>query len=168
MTISTRILFALALLAVPACGDSDPANVAGSYTISVTSRANGCQFANWTEGNVTQGIPMVITQVDAAMTATFQGGTASFLDFVFGTHVMTGEVSGNAYQATLFGMRQLTMGSCSYTINGTMTGSLAGDAISGTIDYTSKTNGHPDCTSMMIEGCHSIQAFNGTRPPPAQ
>ena len=56
------------------------------------------------------------------------------------------------------------MSNCTYTYNADLGGKLSGDAISGTIDYTPKTNGSPDCSS--IEGCTSTQNFSGTRPPP--
>lgn len=167
MSICARLLLLATVALLPACGDSDPSNVAGSYTISVTNRGNGCKFANWTEGASTQGIMATVSQEGSTVSVSFSGGTATFLDFAFGSHVMSGDVSGSSIDATLFGMRQLTMGGCSYTINGVMDGHLLGDTLTGELDYTSKTNGHPDCTAMMIERCHSIQAFNGTRPPPA-
>ena len=42
-------------------------------------------------------------------------------------------------------------------------GTLDGDALSGDILYRAATNGHPDCAA--IEGCISVQKYNGTRPP---
>jgi len=38
---------------------------------------------------------------------------------------------------------------------------LSGDTLDGQIDYTSATNGNPDCAG--IESCDSFQELTGTR-----
>ena len=44
----TRCLALASLLALAAC--TSPADVAGTYTIALTNRANGCNLQNWTVG----------------------------------------------------------------------------------------------------------------------
>jgi hypothetical protein len=55
-----------------ACG-SDPANVAGTYAMALTNRANGCAIANWTEGPIGGTVTMVVTQSGASASADVQG-----------------------------------------------------------------------------------------------
>ncbi len=160
-----RSLPFLILVALAACGSTSPANVAGSYTIAVTNHDNGCNLGNWTVGNMSSGIPVTITQDGTAATATVTGVTGGYLDLALGDHNFTGTVDGDFMSLTLFGTRSQTAGNCTYTYNAVLGATLTNDALEGAIDYESKTNGNPDCTSMGITGCKSEQAFNGTRPP---
>lgn len=159
-TASCLVLVAL-LSTVSACGD--PVDAAGNYTISVTNRENGCNFANWDEGNSATNIGLVITQDTDAITGTITGFTGAFLDLVLGSHVYTGNVDGDNINLTIFGTRSTTEGNCTYTVNSTMAGALNGDILTGDIRYEAATNGNPDCST--LQGCSSRQQFNGTRPP---
>jgi hypothetical protein len=85
------------------------------------------------------------------------------MDATLGSHTFTGDVSGNDISLKLFGTRSYTQSSCAYTINATLSGTLAGDALAGQILYTTSTNSSPDCGT--IQGCKSTQAYNGSRPP---
>jgi hypothetical protein len=152
---------------VAACGGS-PANVAGSYTVAITNGMNGCGFQNWTVGAQSTNIGVTVAQGDpdpSAATADVTGLTGSYLDAVLGSHTYTGSVDGNELRLKLYGTRSYTSGNCAYTINSSLAATLTGDALAGSIAYTSSTNGSPDCAT--IQGCTSTQQFNGTRPPTA-
>jgi hypothetical protein len=155
----------VALLGVPllGCGSSEPADVAGNYSIALTNRDNGCNLANWTVGEQATGIPVVIMQEGSTATADVQAGAGFILDAALGSSIYTGDVDGNDLFLELFGNRPQQQGNCSFTFNSEIDASLAGDALSGRINYKAATNDNPDCTA--LEGCVSFQEFNGTRPP---
>ena len=161
-----RLVLILPLLlatGLAACGGEDPAWVAGDYTISVTNHENGCNFANWQEGDTTTGIALTVTQSGDDVTGDVGGATGTWLDLTIGSSTYTGAVDGDHLTMTLFGTNPNTVGECSYFVNSTVTATLSGDALQGEITYTPSTNGHPDCAT--VNGCVSSQAFNGTRPP---
>lgn len=153
---------ALALAALLGCG-SDPADVAGNYTVSITSRDNGCAFANWTVGNTATGIQVTMTQDGASASATVEGVTGGVLMVGLGGRTFTGSVDGNELSLSIVGTVGHTQGSCAYTHDAVLTGTIDGDFLSGHIDYQARTNGQPDCGT--LTGCTSTQDFNGTRPP---
>jgi hypothetical protein len=74
-----------------------------------------------------------------------------------------GTVDGDNISATLYGTTSATMGGCEYTYNGDLEGNLNVDELTGSITYTPATNGSPDCST--IDGCKSVENFNGTRAP---
>ena len=156
----------VALIALfTACG-SDPAEVAGEYSLSLTNRDNGCNFANWTEGETASNIPITMTQSteDPSMATAIVGGAAGvYLDVLLGSRTYTGEVDGSSVLLTLFGETVGMDGNCTFTVNSTIDAELDGDVLSGEIRYEKATNGNPDCAAS--EGCVSAQDFNGTRPP---
>lgn len=165
MTTLRIALFWLGLLA-SACGDDDgdpPADFAGDWTLAITNGENGCSFERWEVGDTATAIPFTITQSDRSVTGNVQGIVAGYLDIVLGAHTFTGDVYGTNAQMTLYGSRSVTEGSCTWTVNATVDADLAGDVITGEIDYAAATNGAPDCGAR--EGCHTLQHFNGTRPP---
>jgi hypothetical protein len=149
------------VILVAACGSD--ANVAGSYTIAVTNRDNGCNFQNWQVGAMNTNINAEITQSGSNVTTNVTGAGGFVFDAVLGTHTYTGSVSGNDVSLDLFGTKSNTQGNCTFTYNSTIDATAHGDALEGRIDYTAATNGNPDCTT--IQGCVSFQDFNGTRPP---
>lgn len=150
---------ALALLA--SCG-SEPAGVAGSYTVNLIHGANGCMTADWMEGDTTMAVPLEITQEGASFTATVTGFAALYLDGAVGSHVFTGQVSGSHLDGTLRGTGRST-GTCAYTLNIDMDADLSGDVITGQLRWYADTNSSPDCG--MYATCSNLQSFNGTRPP---
>ena len=156
-----RSLAVLVLLA--ACGGGEPANVAGNYTVAVTNRDNGCAFQNWTVGNSASGIPVTITQSDTDVTASVEGLTGGFLALALGDRSFRGEVSGSHLSLDLIGTTSYTMGNCTYTFNALLDARVEGDTLMGQIVYTAATNDQSDCAT--LEGCESVQDFNGTRPP---
>jgi len=158
------LIFLLAAgLFLAACG-SDPANVAGEYSLSLTSRENGCNLENWIEGSTASAIPLSVTQDGSDVTAVVSGPVwAAFLDIWLGSHTFHGKVSESDVKLTLFGNTSFHQGNCTYTLNCTLDARSQGDLLQGDILYQAATNDNPDCAS--LEGCTSRQEFNATRPP---
>jgi hypothetical protein len=150
-------------LAAVGCGDAEPVDVTGSYSVSVTNGDNGCEFANWTVGATATGIPVTITQDGEEATASVEAGVGLYLGLLLGSSDFTGTVDGQDLDLTLFGTNDFDQGSCSYTVNADLDAELDGDVLTGRIRYETNTNGSPDCGEK--EGCSSEQEFNGTRPP---
>jgi hypothetical protein len=147
-----------------ACGSDAPVDANGDYTIAVTAEQNGCAIPNWTMGGTASGIQLQIIQNpgSAALTGSVGGATGLLLQLVLGTSSFTGRVDGKNIEALLTG-KSVTNGPCTYNVQVDLNGALNGDVLTGTIDYTALTNHSPSCGT--LEGCHSVQAFNGTRPP---
>ena len=97
------------------------------------------------------------------VTANVTGLGAVVLDLLLGGHAYAGKINGGDLDLTLFGVRSNTSGNCTYTINSEIHAVIEGDVLTGQINYTSATNGNPDCAA--ITSCLSFQDFNGTRPP---
>jgi hypothetical protein len=150
------------VLACAACGG--PANVAGDYTLALTNHDNGCNLGNWTVGDTATGVPVTITQASGNATADVAGLGRVALDAGLGGHTFTGPVDGNDIDLELFGTRSFNQGNCTYTYNAEIFGTVSGNSLDGEIHYTAATNNNPDCTT--LQGCVSIQAFSGVRPPP--
>ena len=86
------------------CG-SDPADVAGAFSISLTNRENGCALGNWTVGAQSQGVPVTITQSGATASADVAGLARVALDLALGNHVYQGDVDGNDIALKIIGSR---------------------------------------------------------------
>lgn len=150
------------LAAAAGCA-SDPAQIAGDYTVGVTNRDNGCNFPNWTVGAMTSGVDVKIAESGSSVTADVTGGTGAVLDFAFGSSSFTGTIDGNQLNLTLEGTRVQQSGTCTYTYNGQIIATANGDTMTGRINYTPATNGNSSCTA--VAGCLTYQEFNGSRPP---
>lgn len=150
-----------AALLASSCSAS-PANVAGTWSINLTNGTNGCMLDNWTPGESTSGIPVTFTQSGSAVTLTVMGGYATALDIYFGSHVFTGMVDGNRIDARLVGRAGGT-GGCAYTPVIDLTGTVAGDTVTGQLLWSFDTNTSPDCG--MYATCQTDQSMNGSRPP---
>lgn len=164
-SVLSSFLVALVSVAAPGCG-GEPANVAGSYTVAVTNGSNGCSFDNWVEGDTASGIPVTITQTGESASAVVEGVTALGLGLLFGSNQFDGEVSGSSLNLVVYGSNSITEGNCTFTYNGVIDAELTGDVLTGEIRYEAATVGNPDCAG--IEGCVTVQRFNGTRPPTVQ
>ncbi|HUH05205.1 MAG TPA: hypothetical protein VML75_24570 [Kofleriaceae bacterium] len=160
--LDVRWLLVSCSLVLAACG-SDPADVAGNYSIALTNGANGCDFENWDEGATAQNIDLTVTQDGENASATVGGLAGAYLEVVLGSRVYQGTVDGDHLHLQIFGTPSATEGNCTWTVNSTVRAELDGDVLTGTIDYTKATNGNPDCAA--FEGCVTRQNFNGTRPP---
>jgi hypothetical protein len=144
---------------------SSPANVAGTYTVAGTDEANGCMIGgNWTQNATFTGVLVTITQNGADATAMVTGAGSLGLDALLGTSTFTGSVDGDVLDVTATGTVAQHSGNCTYTFNVTIRGTLSGNSLGGSIDYTAATNNDSDCST--IQGCTSTQNFNGSRPPP--
>jgi hypothetical protein len=159
----TRWFVVLGLFLAGASGCGAPVNAAGSYSVSLTNKDNGCNIANWTVGQMATNIPITITQQDANVTAVVGGLAGAALTLGVGSATFTGTVSGPNLKLQLFGTRANTMNGCTYTLNASINATLGGDLLEGSIDYTPATNGSPNCGTLSM--CTSTQDFNGTRPP---
>lgn len=153
------LIGSLTLLA--SCG-GDPANVAGTYTINLTSGPNGCELEGWTEGATTSAVPVVITQDGSSVTVTVQGVAAGYLDLVVGSHVFEGAVSGDHIDAMLTG-RTGSEGSCAFTQFVALDADLDGDVLTGALRWYAQTNGLEECG--ILNSCENTQQLNGARPP---
>ncbi|HMG24915.1 MAG TPA: hypothetical protein VK607_26445 [Kofleriaceae bacterium] len=151
--------FCVAAAALSACG-SDDVVAAGDYAVTVTNRDNGCNLPSWTFGASTAAT-VTLTQSQNDVTAVVTGLAAIALDLGLGGHSYTGKIHGDSLDLRLFGTRSATSGNCTYTLNSEIRAVLSGDTLDGQIDYTSATNGNPDCAG--IESCDSFQELTGTR-----
>lgn len=158
---------ALVGLALAGCGSSSsnapPADFAGNYTVAVTNGQNGCGFQNWTVGAASNGTPVNITQNGSSVSADVGSVAGAYYNLILGSHVFSGGVSGTNMSASIHGTRSAKKGNCTYQVTADMEGTLNGDSISGTISYTTTTNGGSDCST--LKKCVSIQNFAGSRPP---
>lgn len=160
---SNRSLWASVFaLLVTACGSDDsPANLAGTFSVNTTNGQNSCSF-DWTEGDTSTGVPVVIAQDGASITVTVNGAAAIGLGLLVGTNEFQGSVKGHSFDATAYGKLARTSGNCTYTVNARIQGSVSGDTIQGSVTYTPAGNGNPDCAALT---CSAVQQFNGARPP---
>jgi hypothetical protein len=155
-----KILICLALLA--GCTGS-PVDAAGQYTIGVTNRENGCNFANYTVGQMASGIMLTITEHSSDATADVMGGTAVLLDLSLGSHTFAGTADGDTLNLRILGTRTQNAGSCTYTYAATLVATLTGDTLTGRIEYLPAYDPHSQCGAIAV--CVTDQDFNGTRPP---
>src|SRR5262249_48772367 len=98
------------------------------------------------------------------VTAVVAGLAGFALDVGLGGHSFTGKITGSDLDLHLFGTRSNTAGNCTYTLNAGIRAAVSGNTLTGQIDYTSATNGNPDCST--IEKCDSFQDLIGTRMSP--
>ena len=149
-------------LCVAACS-SDDFNAAGDYTVTVTDGNNGCNLPNWTSG-ATSSATVTVTQSQNNVTAVVNGVAGVALNLGLGSNSFTGKIDGGDLDLHLFGTRINTAGNCTYTLNAEIRASVNGNNLSGQIDYTSATNGNPDCAT--IGKCDSFQDLSGMRMSP--
>jgi hypothetical protein len=150
------------LAALVGCGD-DPVDAEGMYTVSVTNRENGCQFANWTAGDSAAGIQVTINQEGSTANADVMGATRVYLDLILGSHIFNGDIRGDELDLEILGTRSAAMGNCTLTVDAQLLATLDGDVLTGRINYRYHGNGNTDCAA--YDGCISFQEMNGTRPP---
>jgi hypothetical protein len=154
----------LILLVLSACG-SDPANVAGDYTVALTDGDNGCMLGgNFTKGNQVTGIDVTITQSGSDATALVGGLAGAALTAAIGSNSLSGSVDGDHVDLTHAGtVPQTQVPQCEFTVNAEIDATLTNDALAGQVRYTAADNGGTGCPA--IHGCVSTQDFSGSRPP---
>jgi hypothetical protein len=150
----------LALLVAAACG-SDPAQIAGTYTVELTNGADGCNYGS-TPGQQTSGVQVVFTQSGTSVTATVNGAAGGLLGLAIGSNIFMGAIDGDALDLTITGTTPHSTGNCAFTRNAAIVASYANNSINGVVNYTNADNHNSDC----LEGCVSVQNFAGSRPPP--
>jgi hypothetical protein len=157
----------LAMIAFACSGGEDfestPADVSGTYTVSVTNREDSCGFPNWEQGKTSSDIKLTLVQDGENISATIDGVVGGIVEWALGTKSFQGSVDGDHVHATGYGTNAFTQANCTYTINLTFDGTLSGDSLQGTLTYAPKTNGSPDCG--VLEQCQALQDFAGSRPP---
>ena len=151
------------LLLLAACGGGSDANVAGTYTLGITNRENGCNFMGYQVGAQSM-VSVNITQDGSDVSATVTGGGGFLLALVVGSNVYTGDVDGNDVDLEIIGDIGFTMGNCAYTYNSEIHATANDDSLEGRIEYRAVTNNNSDCAS--LTGCLTFQEFAGSRPPP--
>jgi hypothetical protein len=157
-------ILGLGLAALGGCGgDGGPVNVEGEYTISVANQENGCSLANWDEDGTATGIPVSVSQNGEAANAEVGGASGIALNLWLGSNVFVGSVNGANLDLEIEGENEMTTGNCDYHYIAIIDARLEGDVLEGEIRYEAVTDGASDCGA--LDGCSSVQDFNGTRPP---
>ena len=160
--IMRRAAFILAVLA-GACGSDSAANVAGTYTIALTIQQNECGILGNDPGTSSSGVTVEVTQDGSNVTAKVQGLAGLALGVATGSATFTGKVSGNSLDLSISGTVSGSSGTCAFTRNAHLVGTVSGDVLTGSVTYTYATNKTADCGTR--DSCQDIQVFNGTRPP---
>lgn len=146
-----------------ACGSDAPANVAGTYTLSLAVQQNECGILGGSVGDTSSGVEIIVTQSGAEASAQVQGVAGALLTVTMGTATFSGKVDGNSLDMSIHGTLGGSSGTCDYTRNARLLAKLSGDVLSGSVIYTFSTDKTADCGTR--DTCRDIQAFNGTRPP---
>jgi hypothetical protein len=157
-----RAAFIVAVLA-GACGSDSAANVAGSYTIALTIQKNECGILGNDAGTSASGVTVEVTQDGSNVTAKVQGAAALGLALATGSATFTGTVSGNSLDLSISGTVSGSSGTCAFTRNARLLGTVSGDVLTGSVTYTYATNKTADCGTR--DSCQDVQLLNGTRPP---
>jgi hypothetical protein len=160
----TTLLLALVAVAAAACSSNDgepPAQVAGTYTLTVTDGQNGCSVMNFTTGASQSGIVITVTQNGSALSATVTGVSGLVLAVATG-NTLSGSIVGSDAQLT--SSANHVQGGCAYATTATANISfLANGQVKGAMLYQDSGNGSADCGVM--QQCTSNQTFTGTRTP---
>ena len=155
----------LVFLAAVACSSSSspPANVAGTYTVSVTNGQNGCNISTFTPGAMSTGVTVQVTQNGAQISADVMGLAGVYLTAGVGSSTLVGQIGGS--QASLSANADHTLGNCAFTTTATASITFSGNTMQGSITYTDSGNGSSDCG--VAQSCTNEQMFAGSRPPPS-
>jgi len=145
--------------------DVPSADVSGDYTVTLTNVENTCStFTSWVDGAVMTDIHYDIRQTDSDITGAAQGNAAFDFITLTGSNAFTGTVNGDAFTLTDVGPTVTKSGTCSYTVNAVVTGSIDGDSISGTLVYHPVLSADPACNADCAPfACHVEQSFEGSR-----
>lgn len=143
-----------------ACSDAD---VAGTYTASITNRTDGCSLG-LTPGNNAAAM-FDVTQSGSDIKLVVEGLAGIFISIQSGEAILDGNVDGNDISVEHKGTAPHTLMACTYMVDVRIKASQDGDAMQGRVEYRAATNNSPDCGTR--QDCLTVQDFNATRPPPA-
>ncbi len=146
-------------------GDVPPADVQGNYTVTLTNVSNSCSTVmGWIDDAVTTGIGYDIRQSGSDITAEAQGNAGVYFVVLTGSDEFSGSVRGNSFELVDVGPNVATAGSCSYTVNAVVSGSIDGDTISGKVIYKPVLSADPACNPDCAPyACEAEQDYAGTR-----
>jgi hypothetical protein len=153
----------IVVLMVLGCGSDTPANVAGTYTLSIAVQQNDCGILTNSVGDTSSGVEIVVTQTGSEASAKVKGVGGALLIAAMGTDTFTGKISGNSLDMSIDGTMAGSSGTCAYMRNAHLVANLSGDVLTGNVYYSFSTNKAADCGTR--DTCQDIQKFNGTRPP---
>jgi len=137
-------------------------DVAGTYTISLSYKENGCLLDSWQEGSVLNGVVLELEQEAADLSGTVQGITGGVLALIHGSNIYRGTLEGAHADMTIFGQYPGSEGNCSFSLNNELSADFDGDFMNGTLAFVKQGNGNPDCGAVE---CQSLIRFNGARAP---
>ena len=162
--------FALGCVVLAACS-TPTANVAGTYTAQLTQGSDGCNVSTVSEGTVTTGVTMVVTQTTGTLTADVGGAIASDLMTLIGNHVYTGSIDGDGLQLGINGGFTRQIGNCSYHLDTVITAEASGSTLTGELDYRA-VSADPTCVMVTDAGsdltggigCNTTSTLSASRP----
>jgi hypothetical protein len=139
--------------------------MAGTYTLALTIQKNECGILANDVGTSSTGVTVVVTQDGSNVTAKVEGAAALGLGLALGSATFTGKVSGSSLDLSISGTVPGSSGTCAFTRNAHLVGTVSGDLLTGSVTYTFATNKASDCG--IRDTCQDVQLLNGTRPPTA-
>jgi hypothetical protein len=102
----------IAALLCCSCGSDSPANVAGTYTLSLAVKQVDCGILGGSVGD-TSSVQIVVTQAGSDVTAQVQDlGAALGLGLAMGSATFTGKVSGDSLDLWIHGTTSGSSGTC--------------------------------------------------------
>jgi hypothetical protein len=148
--------------AAGADGSGDGVDLTGEFTVDLTNGSNDCpSMSDWTEGSVTSGVQLRVTQNGQKLDGELMGAAGLYLVSLTGTSEFAGQLSGGDFTLTDRGPKAYDANGCKYTIDAVIRGSLAGDAISGTVTFKPVIDKSAACAPY---ACEAVQTFSGARP----
>jgi len=133
----------------------------GNYVVVMTDEQNGCGFGNWTQGAMSDGITLDITQ-NSSVVATVGGITGTALNVFCGTNQLVGSVNQGAMDVSIICPKVSMQMTCAFKYVAHARATLNGNHITGTIDYTTMIlTMTADCAQ--LPNCKSTQSFTGNR-----
>ena len=151
------------VLAICSCGGDSPANVAGTYTLSLTVQQNACGILSGAVGDSSTGVQIIVTQTGSQTSGQVQGVAGALVTLAMGTDTFMGKIAGNSLDMSISGTMAGSSGTCAFTRNARLVADRSGDVLTGSVTYTFATNKTADCGTR--DTCKDVQVFNGTRPP---
>jgi hypothetical protein len=136
-------------------------DVTGSYVVTLVPRDNGCDLSGVEIGKPSTGIEIGFIQNGQAVTGDVSGIAGALLTGLIGTAQFTGTLQGDQLDVVAYGTRSFTEAECAYNLIATVKARVDGNALTGTLTYTTKTNGSPGCGA--LETCASTSEFVATR-----